>query len=350
MRSLLLLLLFALFDAFPQCLQSAQAPLPVVLNTPQQVDADIRVVATEDGGLLLQSWQLAPQRVLDEMPLTSFVYGIQAQPIATDANLDGISDQLWLLGIEGRLWRISMSNGRFGTPQLMADLSDSGLNFIATVGSLRTRLPAHLVPLSWRRGDQQLLLLVAQDTENVSDTLIMLRFPVVEHARHVTRYTELDDRTMIDHSEHEDILSLTDWRTRLARAGWFVRLPGKLSTIPKVIAGVIYAPVVADLMPDQCDSEHVAQRLFAIQLHTAGLVYANRSSAIPYISQATLGVHRQPDNSLALVYQLGNERLVLLANLRKISKKCHSCTEPLTLDKFPLWQRVATYRSEQGAY
>jgi len=350
-----------IFIAVFLCCGHAQALCPPLLPEPVRIKlhhnqpaADTEIVINEmrSGEQQLQLWDLLRGGLRAQLDLAAVGLSakIQAQPLIEDINLDGLADHLWLMDTEGRLWRLPLQEALVKQPTLMADLSDSGLEFIATAGLLRARLPSTLAPLAWRQADQQLVLLIGRDKVTGHDSLLMLRFALNQLNSYVIRFNQLVDRTVFSEAEQAQTLAAADWRALLSNAGWQLQLPGKISTKPKVVAGVIYAPVAATKQPDECVSDESAQALYALQLHTAGQVYAKRSQQIPYIPDAKLTLTQQADKSLALELRLDEQSTVLLSNLLKISKECHNCTEPLSLDKFPLWQRLATYRSEQGAY
>lgn len=353
MRGILIAAFICCCQAHALCPPLLPEPVRLKLQHSQQA-ADTEVLINEmiSGTLQLQLWDLLQSRLRAQMDLTAagLPLKVQAQPLIEDTNLDGLADHLWLVGTEGLLWRLQLQEGQFKQPTLMADLSDSGLEFIATAGLLRARLPSTLAPLAWRQADQQLVLLIGRDRVSGHDSLLMLRFALNQLNSYVIRFNQLIDRTLLSEAEQGQTLAAADWRALLSNAGWQLRLPGKISTKPKVVAGVIYAPVVRTNQPEDCTSDESAQALYALQLHTAGLVYTERSQHVPYIPDAKLTLTQQADKSLSLELRLDEQSTVLLSNLLKISKECHNCTEPLSLDKFPLWQRLATYRSEQGAY
>lgn len=328
-------------------------PVRIKLQLGQQIaDTEVSINEMLLGTPQLQLWDLLQGRLRAQLDLTSagLPGKIQAQPLIEDINLDGLADHLWLMSTEGQLWRLSLQGSQLQQPRLMADLSDSGLEFIATAGLLRTRLPSTLAPLAWRQADQQLVLLIARDRVSGHDSLFMLRFAINQLNSDVIHFNQLLDRTILSEAEQGQTLAAADWRTLLSNAGWQLQLPGKVSTTPKVVAGVIYAPVAKTNQPDECTSEASEQALYALQLHTAAQIYPKRSQQIPYIPEAKLALRQQADKSLSLVLRLEEQSTLLLSNLLKISTECHTCTEPLSLEQFPLWQRLATYRSEQGAY
>lgn len=328
--------------------ESVRVRLPVGL---QGTDTQIILRDNNDGEPQLQWWNIAQGHMQAQLNLATagVASTVLAQPMPEDIDLDGLADHLWLLSTEGLLWRLPLSAGEFGQPRLMADLRDSGLVFTATAGLIRSRLPINLAPLAWRNTEQMQALLIGHDPVTGHDTLLMLRFELNNHGALVTDYLQLTDRTLLNSAELDQQLTAGDWRAMLATAGWWVKFPGRISALPKVIAGVIYAPVVS-AAADDCSTEQNEQQLFALQLHTAGAVYATRKWLIPHLASAELHLQRQADNGLTLVLHTEQQTLPLLNNLLKISSECHDCTEPLSFDRFPLWQRLATYRSEQGAF
>lgn len=353
MRWLIIGLIIFCHYGFAVCPPAFPEPVRLKLKDNQQIiEAKIQISQGADGEqqLLLQDLQRGFWHKLLTFSIEEVLQQVQAKPLIEDANLDGIADHIWLLSLDGKLWRWSLQSRTLTQPRLMADLSDSGLNFIASAGLLRARLPGTLAPLAWRQADQQLVLIVARNTQSGQDTLIMLRFPMQPQPINIINFHQLADRTVISESENSTQLSVADWRALLAKAGWKVQLPGKLSTAPKVVAGVIYAAVANTNQPNECIVDTAEQQLLAIHLHTASQVYSNRYFNIPYLAEAKLDLQRHADSSLRLVLRAKEHTATVLPDLRKISADCHNCSEPLSLDRFPLWQRLATYRSEQGAY
>lgn len=352
MKGILILHLIYCSYAVALCPPLSPEPIRVSLKQQQTQELELSISDPDSGAQQLQL-RLAQRNVsiatLD-LPISNNTSRFQASPLVEDANLDGFADHIWVLDSKGKLWRLSIDDGQFGAPKLMADLSDSQLDFIATAGLLRARLPSVLAPLAWRHADQQLVLLIARQRLTGHDTLVMLRFSTAMSSRAVINFSHLADRTLLSEAEQRQVLSADDWRALLSRAGWQVQFPGKISTAPKVVAGVIYAAVVSTAEPTDCVPTEDTQQLYALHLHTASKVYALRHYTIPYLPEADLTLRQQPNKRLKLVLQNEQQRAVIKPNLLKISAECHDCTEPLSLDKFPLWQRLATYRNERGAY
>lgn len=353
MKWIVFLSIICCSSALALCPPLSSEPVRVSLKQQQQkLEAELGISKPDLGPQQLQL-RLAERHVpiasLD-LQLGSSSSLFHASPLIEDANLDGFADHSWILSTEGKLWRIAISEGQFSRPQLMADLSDSGLDYIATAGLLRARLPSVLAPLAWRHADQQLVLLIARHRLTGHDTLLMLRFSAGMPAGTVINFSQLADRTLLSEAEQSQVLSAGDWRALLSRAGWKVQLPGKISAAPKVVAGVIYAAVAPTKAPDDCMPAEPTQQLYALHLHTATSVYTTRHKPIPYLPEANLALRQQPNKQLKLVLQNEQQLTVIKPNLLKISAECHNCTEPLSLDKFPLWKRLATYRNERGAY
>lgn len=348
-----ILMLHFIYCSYVLALCPPLSPEPIRVSLKQQQHTQEFELSFSDPDLGRQQLQLrlaqrnVPIATLD-LPISNNASRFQASPLIEDANLDGFADHIWVLDSKGKLWRLSIGEGQFGSPKLMADLSDSGLDFIATAGLLRARLPTVLAPLAWRHADQQLVLLIARQPLTGHDTLLMLRFSAGMPSRTVINFSHLADRTLLSDAEQSQVLSAEDWRALLSKAGWQVQLPGKISTAPKVVAGVIYAAVASTAEPTDCVPAESTQQLYALHLHTASKVYASRHQTIPYLSEANLTLRQQPNKQLKLVLQNEQQLMVIQPNLLKISVECHNCTEPLSLDKFPLWKRLATYRSERG--
>lgn len=353
MKSLLLFSMLFTLPLYALCPPSAPEPVRLTIaHQPHKAGLQLTVGISESGIQQLQLLSEQSGRSVASMDLffANQAQQIQARPLLEDANLDGLTDHLWLLSKEGRLWRLPIRDGQFGLPKLMADLTASGLDFIATAGLLRARLPATLAPLAWRQADKQLVLLIARHRQSGHDTLFMLRFNMAMTQVALTQFEHLLDRTVLSEAEVNQTLSANDWRALLAEAGWLVQFPGKMSMAPTVIAGVIYAAVASTASPDACDVTDDSQQLFALHLHSATQVYRQRNKLIPYLADAQFALRQQADKQLKLVLSTETQWQVVLPNLLKISADCHNCTEPLSLSRFPLWKRLATYRSELGGY
>jgi len=353
MKYLFFMLVF--ISHFTLALCPPERPEPVRITLTQQhtlKDSWLMFGETADHSSQLQLWEGYPGRLRAQLDLKNagLPTHIQAKPLIEDANLDGVADYFWVMGVDGQLWRLGWQDGQFMPPQLMADLRDSGLKFLASAGLLRSRLPSTLAPLAWRQAEQQLALFIARDMASGHDTLIMLRFAVNHATDNITQFSQLQDRTLFTAYEQTNSLAADYWRALLANAGWYVQFPGKVSATPNVIAGVIYAPVANTVHPDACVTEQTEQMLYALHLHTATPIYAKRNQSIPYVPDANLTLATDVNNQLVLVLSVEDASIPVLDNLLKISKACHDCTEPLELDKYPLWRRLATYRSELGAY
>lgn len=353
MKWFILLALLGSTQGFALCPSLVPDPVRITIKHQQQPQAAELIIDESAAGLQRLQLRLSQHRLPIaslELLFANTALQVQASPLVEDANLDGLADHIWLLSREGLLWRIAISAGQFSEPQLMADLSDSALDFIAAVALLRSRLPSILAPLAWRHTDQQLILLVGRHRLTGNDSLLMLRFNAGVSAGGITHFAHLADRTELSDKEQSQHLSAGDWRALLAKAGWQIQLPGKISATPTVVAGVIYAAVATTASAEACVSTDTEQLLYALHLHTATTVYATRSKPVPYLADAQLSLRQQANKQLKLVLQNEQQALVVQPNLLKISAECHNCTEPLSLDKFPLWKRLATYRSEQGAY
>ncbi len=353
MKTLLLLSVLFTVPLYGLCPPLTPEPVRLIVShQPHNEALQLTVKTTESGMQQLQLLSDQSSRPVASMDLlfANQAQQVQALPLVEDANLDGLTDHLWLLSKEGKLWRLPILDRKFGVPKLMADLTTSGLDFIGTAGLLRARLPVTLAPLAWRQADKQLVLLIARHRQSGQDTLFMLRFNMAMTHVALTQFEHLLDRTVLSEAEVNQTLSANDWRALLAEAGWLVHLPGKMSMAPTVIAGVIYAAVAATVSPDACEVAEDSQQLFALHLHSATQVYRQRSKQIPYLADAQFALRQQADKQLKLVLSTETHWQVILPNLLKISAECHNCTEPLSLDRFPLWKRLATYRSEQGGY
>jgi len=169
-RILLLWLLLhslALPAACPEFLPTE--PTRLTLKHQQQtVQAELSWAAASSEPAELQVLGAADQQLLASIALNhpAFSGSFVAQPLAEDADLDGLADHLWLVNQQGLIWRAALSGNQLGTPVLLADLSGLGLQFRYSVSLLRTRLPARLAPAVWQNLEQHLLLLLGRDPQS----------------------------------------------------------------------------------------------------------------------------------------------------------------------------------------
>lgn len=350
-----LLLLLTLFSPMVAawCPLLPNHPVRVTINHAEQkrqADAYIRTLAVDALRLQLVAADTGYDLSGLDLSAAGIQGAIQARPLAEDTNLDGAADHFWLVTSTGEVWRVPWQQSQFGQPLLMADLSDARLHFHSAVTLIRARLPSQLAPMSWRNLEQHQLLLLGTEPESGQDVLFSLRFPVAGRQPYVMKSSQLVDRTTLSDAELRQQYSAADWRVLLSAAGWRLRLSGRVSSLPTVIAGVIYAPAITVKDAKSCQFDKTEQQLYAVQLYTASQIYPKRSWAIPYLEQAALRIREQPDKRLILVLADERQSVALVDTLLKITTDCHQCTAPLTLDKFPLWQRLATYRDERGAF
>lgn len=311
---------------------SAELAINVLTVTRPQLE-----LRTQQGGTVLARYDLST---------VGGASAFKASPLIEDTNLDGLADYIWLLSADGMLWRFSLQNGQLRAPQLMADLRDSGLTFIATVALLRSRLPTHLAPNRWRDSEQHLLLVVGRDLSAGNDVMLVLRFPVNHPPEGVTYFRQLISKPLSDRIASQ---VNPNGHQSADSAGWQLRLPGKISTTPLVIAGVLYVPVVISDVPAVCKVEHTEQQLFSLHLHTASRVYTGLQQRIPYVPAAQLAL-RQAAGKMQLVLRSKEQQVVVLSDMLAISEKCFDCVEPLSWERFPVLKRLATYRHEAGAH
>lgn len=346
----LLLQSLALPAACPEFLPTEPARL-TLKHQQQTIQAELTWAAASSAPAELQVLGAADQQLLASIALNhpAFSGSFMAQPLAEDVDLDGLADHLWLVNQQGLIWRAAFSGNQLGTPVLLADLSGLGLQFRYSVSLLRTRLPARLAPAVWQNLEQHLLLLLGRDPLSDQDVLLLLRYSVNPALHTFVQAAELADRTELSEAEQQLTLSAADWRNLLATAGWQMRLNGRLTAPPRVVAGVIYAPLMRPVT-DSCEPELAEHQLLAVQLHTAGQIYQSRQLNIPYLADGRLQLQQQVDLSVSLIWANSEQQLTILPVLRRISGDCHHCSEPLQLDARAFIRRLATFKDEQGAF
>lgn len=330
-----------------ECLPLHPPPLRVTLPAPMPVLTDIQLVQLADHSQMLQFRSADTFHLRQQIELGSLgiVQPLLSHPLVEDANLDGVADHLWLLTQQGQLWRVALAQPPYIEARLIADLTDAGLHFKQALMLVRARLPRPLAPANWRTLEHHQVMLLAYNPLSGQDVLFNLRIPISHQALPLIRFEQLLNRTEQSLAEQAGYYAAANWQAILSRSGWFLELSGQLSSWPRVVAGVIYAPVVK--FSEGCHATE--QQLYALQLYTAAQIYQQRRMVVPFLAESSLAIAEQPDKSISLLLQGEAERIVLINRLLKLSSECHQCTSPLTLDKFPLWLKLATYRDERGA-
>lgn len=272
-----------------------------------------------------------------------------AHPEPIDSDYDGVVDQLISTDINGRIWITKVSAAGFGATHLLADLANPDWLFIVSAGVIEVSLPLPLRP-DGLEGRHQKLLLIARNTTTGEDALFTLRLPRSVSPGEPIHFDALFDRTELTEIEQEEGLSNEQWSNIVNSVGWWARLSGQVTQPPKVVAGVIYSAVAtSDFNAEECAEQRAEHDIIAMQLHSAGLVYRQRRfRLLNGIGQ--LKLQRQADGTAALILDTADEQQVVLTDLQMISPTCPDCTEPLKLDEFPRWLKLATYRHETGAH
>ena len=350
---------FSVLALTPDCWRQPIEPRVLELAGPSHVGPLQRVVHQQeldgagqltlystDSAILLDSVSVWPQAEHTGMAEPFYI-----GPDPVDSNYDGFTDQLISTDVMGRIWLTRITSAGFGTTEWLADLSHPDWRFIGSAGVFDVSLPLPLRPDNVS-GRHRLLLLIARNIISGEDALVALRLPhfLNESAPEPVRFGTLLDRTLLTAAEHEHGLSHEQWLAIVDSAGWWARLAGQVTQPPKVVAGVIYSAVATqNFSATECAGQNAEHSLVAMNLHSAGLVYNQRRfRLLNALGQLTL--QQQADGSASLVLDDQQQQQPVLTDLKMISPACADCTEPLQLDQFPRWLKLATYRQETGAH
>jgi hypothetical protein len=277
---------------------------------------------------------------------------IMAEPALLDKNGNGVTDAVYVVDIQGRVWFIPLTSRGFMRPTLIADFSATGAKF---------RQPLQLVQSTYQVSHGQLgsfqqrkvsLVLIASHVEQGDRVILFNHQPQRSQLIHLS---DLMDRTDLGINDRDSALTETVWRELQQSAGWFIQLEATVMLKPQVYAGVLYFAtadsfVESDSEQTSCDFSTAEEtRLFAVHLHHAGKVYAKRSWHIDAMTKAALQLNVSADKlQLSLVNE--TEHKEMIPELLAITADCLNCTAVLTASDFPRTLRLATYMAEYGAW
>ena len=336
------------------CLAPETQPVPATIK-PAMANAVPRQVVIYNNASLNRINQTAEVTLLDakNRALIDRIHwpvgagsnaAILAAPALLDSNHDGLTDAVYLIDVNGLLWFVGLGRSGFSAPELIADFSASGYQFMQQVELVQTRSPV----LSGQLVEQNMLLITAINASGHS-VLIALKHRLLSGS--VARLADLTDRSTINADEMRYGIAESLWAQMQQSAGWYVRLSGQIISTPKVYAGVVY---LLSAKPEKVSADcqlalDADAALHSFHLHHAGLVYSHRSKAVQpqYAGELTLLQHQ---NGLQLVVTHQQTQHSLESNLVAISAECADCTEPLTPNQFPQLIRLATFLAEYGAH
>lgn len=305
---------------------NAMLSLPQAEGVLQLHRADNQALLAE-----LNAWPTASSRISP----------ILAQPALLDSNYDGVADAVYVVDIAGLVWYIPLTAAGFATPQLLADLSSMQGEF---------RQPLQVVQTMSVSGAGRSLyraLLLINSHPGGSDSLIMLKHRL--QSTSVLQPAELHQRTDLTIDELNNGISQALWQQMQSGPGWYIRLSGQITVVPKVYGGVVYI-TAADTVAADCSVPADAElSLYALHLHHGGAVYAWRQQSLRPL-QGQLVLIQTTENGLELVIQSEQEQHTLLSELVQVTEGCGSCIEALDAAEFPKLKRLATYSVEPEAH
>lgn len=277
---------------------------------------------------------------------------IMAEPALLDQSGNGITDAIYVVDIQGRVWFIPLTSRGFTRPILIADFSATGATFNQPLQLVQSTY--HVSP--GRAGSFQQLkvsLVIIASQKTLGDTVIL--FNHQPQRSRLIQFSDLMDRTALGTDDKDDELTERVWRELQQSAGWFIQLDTRVKLKPQVYAGVVYfvtaePNVDSDSDESSCVINPTEQtRLFAVHLHHAGTVYAKRSWDIDAIADGVLQLQLS-DDKLQLSLVNDAEQRNIIPELVAITEDCMHCTEVLTATDFPRTLRLATYMAEYGAW
>lgn len=317
----------------------AEAPLRQILLSNNaalalpQADGVLQLHRADNQALLaeLNSWPTANGRISP----------VLAQPVLLDSNYDGIADAVYVVDVAGLVWYVPLTAAGFATPQLLADFSSMQGEFRQPLQVVQT-----ISGVGAGRSMYRALLLI-NSLPGAGDSLIMLKHRLQSTA--VLQPASLYERTDLSTDELNNGISHALWQQMQSGPGWYMRLIGQITVLPKVYGGVIYI-TAADIVAADCSVAADAElSLYALHLHHGGAVYAWRRQPSQPL-QGQLALIQTAENELQLVMQSEQEQQMLISELVQVSEDCGSCIKALDAADFPKLKRLATYSVEQGGH
>lgn len=283
----------------------------------------------------IESWPLADGQIA----------AIKTAPVVLDSNFDGAADAIYALDSAGLLWFSQLSASGFRQLKLVADLSGQGFIFDQPMLLLQTQvsdLIGNPKPVT--------LLLITAEAADGNHSLIALKHQSL--SQELIRLDSLVERNTIDEDEYRYGIDEHLWEHIRQQSGWISRLPGRITVIPQVYAGVVYVTTApAGAVNADCSLEDGTELMLnALHLHHAGLVYARRTFSVEPLSAAQLTLAEDESGDFALMLENGVEQHTLLTEIVSISEECADCTTVLQPQAYPRVIRLATFQLEDGAH
>lgn len=340
-----------------------QQLIPVALHHADPASRSQLQLQDARTGEALANWPLATTSG------TAQVLNLQrlvAAPAALDKNLDGGIDRIYLLDQSGQLVRLEPDSGSApARVELVADLSDSGWQF-----SFNLQVSRALLATAWLE-PAAAALLPATATQAAGSSPVITNNTQVNHslqqagdvlvllAKHQQQYKLLvlllPDQRPAGLIRWQDLVSVSSQlpvHETLAAAssapafGWWTTLPAAPVSLPAILAGVIYQPLSPQTM--DCKAPNLATQLLALHLYQGSAVYPQALITLPAATPAWLELVLLPGERLGLAGAANGP--LLLEGLRGITAECPRCSEVMSAQQFPTWQRLSSFQHEQGAY
>jgi hypothetical protein len=276
---------------------------------------------------------------------TQNIATIKAQPAVVDFNYDGNADAVYAVDITGLVWYSAINHAGFTAPALVADFSQLQAEFHQPL-----RLVQYAATPSAGVVSRQVLLLLVASTADEGDMLLALKHQPQQTAP--VDISALTDRTDISADEQTYGISEQLWQAIQQGAGWYIRLAQKVTVLPQVYAGVIYfaAADSSAINPDCSFKDDTTQQLYAVHMHHAGMIYANRQRLINTLANASLALVADAEGELQLILQNEQQQHSAITDLLTISEDCADCVAELTAGQFPRLIRLAIFQAEPGAH
>lgn len=349
-----------------------QQLIPVALHHADPASRSRLQLQDARTGEALLNWPLAATTAAD--PLLD-LHRLVAAPAALDKNLDGGIDRIYLLDQRGQLVRLELANeSSQAKVELVADLSGSGWQFIFNLQVSRAMLAtAWLAPAlaadmagaatqsaasakgRYRSSDNTPL---NNSLQQAGDVLVLLAKQQQQYKLLVlllpdqrpTGLIRWQDLAKVASPPPQDGIAappVTTAQTSLvAGYGWWTDLPAAPVSLPTILAGVIYLPLAPQT--SDCQAPKLATQMLALHLYQGSAVYPQALWSLPAATPAWLELVPLPDERLGLASAASGP--LLLEGLRGITAECPRCSELLSVQQFPIWQRLSSYQHEQGAY
>ncbi len=295
-----------------------------------------------------------------------------AAPAALDKNLDGGIDRIYLLDQSGQLVRLELaSDSSQAKVELVADLSGSGWQFIFNLQASRAMLATAWLPVAKPDGSSAQPAASAQSKygsrnntplnnslQQAGDVLVLLAKRQQQYKLLVLQLPDQRPAAVIRWQDLAKVTSLqpqdgtvapqatTTQLSGLSGHGWWTDLPAAPVSLPAILAGVIYLPL-APQTPN-CLAPSLATQVLALHLYQGSAIYPQALWSLPAATPAWLELVPLPDERLGLASAAGGP--LLLEGVRGITAECPRCSELLSVQQFPIWQRLSSYQHEQGAY